>query len=379
MKADVNTAGGPFVTRAEELGYPHELILLASNRTASVVKGEYRVRIKLLANILNVVLNRKPDKIKAESESDPELSILESLGQSSRSLGKHLSAYKVKIDEALRDFEETESDPSYVVLADLLNEGIFLHILCKELRNTPLFLERDLSKYSGTFNNKDSGLQAVFSAVQIWESRKYDSVPQNIIAEFNSFKDDALLRAAMYLSYMLAVRTPKNKRELLISHYMLVRKIVGKLKEVVNQENLADQVLENLFRTAIILSLCGYLTALRLPKDEKTRYIDEIIHVPSIEYSIKQSYDEVASVSLPHTQSRVPLWAFLLLDSLLILLHFFVEVYLPWEISQIGFKLAIPDVPVFLVLALITTVFVLFRLYKLRSNLLRNFRRGAIE
>jgi hypothetical protein len=367
------------VTLAEELGYPHELILSASNRTASVVTGEYRVRIKLLANILNVVLDKKRDSIKAESKSDPELSILESLGQSSRFLEKYLSMYKEKIDKALRDFEETESDPSYVVLTDLLKDGIFLHILCKELKNTPLFLGRDLTKYSGMFENKDSRLQAAFSAIQIWESGKYDSVPQNIIAEFNSLEDEALLRAAIYLSYMLAVKNPKNKRELLISHYMLVRKTVGQLREVVSQENLADQVLENLFRLAIILSLCGYLTTLRLPKDEKTRYIDEIIHLPSIEYSIRQSYDEVASVSLPHTQSKVPLWVFLVLDSVLILLHFFVEVYLPWEISRIGFKLAIPDVPLFLVLALITTVFVLFRLYKLRSNLLRNFRRGTIE
>lgn len=74
------TARGPFVTLAEELGYPHELILSASNRTANVVKGEYRTRIKLLANLLNVVLDKKRDSIKAESKSDPELSILESLG-----------------------------------------------------------------------------------------------------------------------------------------------------------------------------------------------------------------------------------------------------------------------------------------------------------
>lgn len=364
---------------AEELGYPHELILSASNRTTSVIDGGYRTRIKLLANLLNVVLNKKSESIRIENKDDPELSILESLSQSSRSLEQHLSKYRERIEKAAEDFERTESEPSYTVLMDLLKEGIFLHILCKELNKGALFLERDLAKFTGILDCKDNELRAVFSAIQVWENRKYDSVPHSIIVEFNSCKDEALQKVMVYLSYVLAVEYPKNKRELLISHYMLVRRTVNQLREVVSQENLADQVLENLFRLAIILSFCGYLTTLRLPKDEKTRYIDEVIHLPSIEYSIKQSYDEVASTSVPHIQLRIPFWVFLVVDSVLLVLHAFIEIYLPWEIAQIGFKLEIPDVPVFLLSALIITVFISFQLYKLKSNLLKNFRRGAIE
>lgn len=363
----------------EELGYPHELILSASNRTASVISGGYRTRIKLLANLLSVILNKKSESIKVENKDDPELLIFENLSRSSRSLKKHLSKYKEKIDKAVEDFEGTESEPSYIVLRDLLKDGIFLHILCKELNKSALFLEKDLTKFSSILDNKDNSLQAVFSAIQVWENGKYDTVPQNIISEFNSLKDVPLQRLSIYLSYVLAVENPKNKRELLISHYMLVKRTVTKFREVVSKENLADQVLENLFRLAIILSLCGYLTTLRLPKDEKTRYIDKVIQLPSIEHSIKQSYDEVASISVPKMQIKVPLWLFLVLAAFLLVLHFFVEVYLPWEIAQIGFKVEIPDVPVFLLLALIVTVFISFRLYKLRNNLLKNFRRGTIE
>jgi hypothetical protein len=367
------------VLPAEELGYPHELILSASNRTTSVIKGGYRTRIKLLANLLNVVLNKKRESIKIESKDDPELSILESLSKSSDSLEQHLLKYREKIDKAVEDFENTESESSYTFLTDLLKNGVFLHILCRERNKSALFFEKDLAKFSGILDYKDNELRSVFSAIQVWESGKYDSVPQSIIVEFNSCKDEALQRVAIYLSYVLAVENPKNKRELLISHYMLVRRIVNQFREVVSKENLADQVLENLFRLAIILSLCGYLTALRLPKDEKTRYIDEVIHLPSIEYSIKKSYDEVASISMPHIKLKVPLWVFLVLDSVLLVLHSFSEIYLPLEIEQIGFKLEIPDVPVFLLFALIISVFISFRLYKLKSNLLKGFRRGAIE
>ena len=279
----------------------------------------------------------------------------------------------------MKDFEETESEPSYIVLKNLLKDGIFIHILCKELNKSALFLENVFTKFSTILDNKDNSLYAVFSAMNVWEKGKYDSVPQNIISEFNSLKDVPLQRLAIYLSYVLAVENPKNKRELLISHYMLVKRTVTKFKEVVSKENLADQVLENLFRLAIILSLCGYLTTLRLPKDEKTSYVDNVIQLPSVEHSIKQSYDEVANISVPKIQIKVPLWLFLVLDAFLLVLHFFVEVYLPWEIAQIGFKLEIPYVPVFLLLALIVTVFMSFRLYKLRDNLLKNFRRGTIE
>ena len=101
--------------------------------------------------------------------------------------------------------------------------------------------------------------------------------------------------------------------------------------------------------------------------------------MPSVEHSIKKSYDEVASISIPHIQIKVPLWMFLVFDVFLMVLHFFVELYLPWEIAQIGFKLEIPDVPVFLVIALVVTVFISFRLYKLRDTLLKNFRRETIE
>lgn len=363
----------------EELGYPHELILSASNRIANVIRGRYRTRIKLLANLLGFILNKKSEKISVENEVDIGLLIFKNLSQSPRSLEKHLLKYKEKIETARKDFEETESEPSYVVLTDLLKDGIFFHILCRELNHKVLFSEKDLAKFSSLFINKDSDLQAVFSAIKIYESGKYDSVPQNIIAELNSEQDVALQRLAIYLSYSLAVENPKNKRELLISHYMLVKRTITQFREIINKENLADKVLENLFSLAIILSLCGYLTALRLPKDEKTRYIDEVIKLPSVEHSIKKSYDEVASISIPHIQIKVPLWMFLVFDVFLMVLHFFVELYLPWEIAQIGFKLEIPDVPVFLVIALVVTVFISFRLYKLRDTLLKNFRRETIE
>lgn len=369
-----------FVSVGEELAYPHELILSASNRSLSVIKGQYRMRIKLLANLLHFVLTEKREKIKIERKEDPALLILASLtSRSPTSLDDRISEYRKKLNELLEDFQNTQSETAYSSFIDFLKEGIFLHILCKEIRGRTVFFKEDISKFADILGYGEDNLRAVFSAIQIWSTQKDDVVPHSIVFEFTSFKDEALREAAIFLSYVLAVDYPKSKRELLVSHYMLVRQVVNEFKEVVSQENLADPVLENLFKVAITLFFCGYLRTLRLPNDEKTHYIDEILHLPSIEYSLKKTYDEVASVSLPHIQFKVPLWILLAIDSILLVLHWYNEIYLPLEISQLGIKIPTVKVPTFLFLAVLISVFMLFRLYKLKGNILKNFRRGTIE
>jgi len=368
------------VSAGEELAYPHELILSASNRSLNVIEGQYRIRTKLLANLLNFVLKRKREKIKIERKEDPTLLILASLtSRSPTSLDDRISEYRKKLNELMKDFQNTQSETAYSSFIDFLKEGIFLHILCKEIRGSTVFPKKDISKFADILDYRENSLRAVFSAIQIWGTQKDDAIPHSIVFEFTSFKDEALREAVIFLSYVLAVDYPKSKRELLVSHYMLVRQVVNELKEVVSQENLADPVLENLFKVAIALFFCGYLRTLRLPNDEKTHYIDEILHLPSIEYSLKKTYDEVASISLPHIQFKVPLWILLAIDSILLVLHWYNEIYLPLEISQFRIKFPTVNVPVFLFIAVLISVFMLFRLYKLKGNILKNFRRGTIE
>lgn len=362
------------------MAYPHELILSASNRSLGVIKGQYRMRIKLLASLLNFVVTEKREKIKVERKEDPVLLILASLtSRSPTSLDDHISEYRKKLNELMEDFQNTQSETAYSSFIDSLKEGIFLHILCKEIGGSTVFHKEDISKFVDILDYRENNLRAVFSAIQIWGTQKYDAVLHSIVFEFTSFKDEALREAVIFLSYALAVDYPKSKRELLVSHYMLVRQIVNEFNEVVSKENLADQVLENLFKVAITLFFCGYLKTLRLPNDEKTHYIDEVLDLPSIEYSLKKTFDEVASISLPHIQFKVPLWVFLAIDSILLVLHWYNEIYLPFGFSQWGIKFPTVNVPVFLFVAVLMSVFMLFRLYKLKGNILRNFRRGTIE
>jgi hypothetical protein len=362
----------------EELGYPHELILSASNRSTSVIKGQYRMRIKLLANLFNFALKKKREDIKIESKEDPELLILASLTSGSfGSLGEKISEYREKLNVLVEDFQTTQSETSYFSFRDFLREGVFLHILCKEIGGSSLFLEEDISRFSKILDHRERDLEAIFSAIQIWGTRKADSVPDSVVSQFSSFEDGALKDSVIFLSYALAVDYPKSKHELLVVHYRLVKSVMDEFKEVVSQENLADQVLENLFKTAIILFLCGYLKTLRLPNDEKTHYLESVIDLPSIEHSLNKSFDEVAGMSIPHIQLRVPLWMLLATSSVLLILHWYYEIYLPWEFSPLGIKFSAPSVPVFLLIAFLISLFMVFRLYRLKDKIIKNFRRGA--
>lgn len=361
----------------EELGYPHELILSASNRTKSIFTETYRIRIKLFANLLNYVLEKKQEKIDLDKKDDPELLILQSLVVPLDSLDQHLSSYAGKIEQCMTDFDETQSESSYDLLKSYLKEGVFLHVLCKQIKGKRLFCEKDFVRFSKVLDYKENDLKAIFSAIQVWENiKKYPNVPHSISIAFHSCDDVFLQETMMFLSYVLAVDHPDNKQELLMAHFMLVRKIVEQFKEVVSQEKLADDVLEGLLRTAVVLSFCGYMKTLRLPNEEKIGYVNEVLRIPSVEHSIGKSYDSVANISLPYVQLKLPYWLLLAFDSIFALLHAVHEIYWPWEISQLGIKLEIPEVPIFLLFSFIISSVLAFRVYNLKNKILKNIRKG---
>jgi len=169
------------------------------------------MRTKLLANLLNFVLKEKREKIKIEGKEDPALLILASLtSRSPTSLDDHISEYRKKLNELIEDFQSTQSETAYSSFVHFLKEGIFLHVLCREIRGSTIFHKEDISKFADNLDYSENNLRAVFSAIQIWGTQKYDVVPHSIVFEFTSFKDEALREAVIFLSYALAVDYPKS-------------------------------------------------------------------------------------------------------------------------------------------------------------------------
>lgn len=364
--------------KESELGYPHELILYALAKSGIVIEQRYRTRVRLFAGLLRTILKEKTAKVQVPSNADATVRMIESLAKTS--LFKSASEdYRNRLHQLIEEYSTGQSAPSLEALREFVEDGILLHVLSRELGKGTLFTAEDMEKISQVLNETGGGLSGLLAAARLWEGSSSDSVSNDIINALASPEKEQLQEAAIFLSYALATRCSRSKRELLVTHYLLVRKAVESLSGTVNQENLIDVVFERMFRVAIVLFLCGYLKSIRLPQEEKVRYVDEIIKSPSVERVFGEVFDATATVHIPKTESRAPLWILALADLILIALHQFAEIQSPYETSLSGLPITIPAVPVFLLLAVIILSVLLLRLLYLRGNIVKTLRRGNVE
>jgi hypothetical protein len=361
-----------------ELGYPHELILYALARSETVISRSYRSRVKLLANLLRSLVGEKSLKVDVPKGADVEIRVLESLTKTSP-FRSAFEGYRDRFHQLIEQYSAGQSSPSLDALLEFVEDGVYLHILSKEVGKGELLSAEDMKKIIEILNKAEGRLAGIFSAIQLWESSFCDSVPNEVINALASPEKERLSEAAIFLSYTLATRCSRSKRELLVAHYQLVRKAVEDLSDTLNQENLSDEVFERLFRVAIVLFLCGYLKSIRLPQEEKVRYVDEIIKSPSVEQVFGEIFDSVAHVPIPKVESNVPLWILALADLILIILHWTVEIQRPFETSLFGISITIPAVPVFLLFAIIVLLILFWRLLYLKRNLIKSLRRGTLD
>lgn len=123
----------------------------------------------------------------------------------------------------------------------------------------------------------------------------------------------------------------------------------------------------------------GYLKSIRLPQEEKIRYVDEIIKTPSIEQVFAEVFDSAAGFSVPKTEARIPPWVPALATIILLTLHATVEIQGSFETSLFGVPITIPAVPVFLLFALVVSLILLLRLLYLKKDIIKKLRRGTVD
>ena len=364
--------------KESELGYPHELILYALAKSGIVIERRYRTGVRLFASLLRTVLKEKTAKVQVPSKADATVRMIESLAKTSL-LKSASEDYRNRLHQLIEEYSTGQSAPSLDSLREFVEDGVLLHVLSRELGKGTLFTAEDMEKIPQALNETGGGLAGLLAAARLWEGSSCDSVSSDIINALTSPEKEQLQEAAIFLSYALATRCSKSKRELLVTHYLLVRKAVESLSGTVNQENLSDEVFERMFRVAIVLFLCGYLKSIRLPQEEKIRYVDEIIKSPSVEQVFGEVFDSAAGVPIPRTESRAPLWILALADLILMALHWFAEIQRPFETSLGGVLITVPAVPVFLLFAVIVLFVLLSRLLYLKRNIVKTLRRGNTE
>jgi hypothetical protein len=361
----------------EELGYPHELILEALNQSTPTLNGQYRYRVKLLAAIVKQLLGNEKTDITYQNSSDPVVMLLESFVKKSH-VKDAIQNFSGEFGKAIEDYSQNPIDASYEKVLALLKEGLLLHIICKESFKIDLLLPEELANFSSVIDFKENETQAIVSAIRLWTAKKSGSVPYSMILEFTRLKDEDFQVAALFLSFELAEDNTEFKRELLYSHYLLVKKVVNDFRSIFGQQSLTDQVLENMFKTAIILFYCGYSNSLRLPQQEGIAYTADVLNRESFQKLFRKAFDEAGNLRVTQIHLKVELWELAFLDLILLLLHWFHEVYTPLQATPFGIQITIPEIPAFLVAAIIVTAILVSYLYRLEGSITNMLKRGKI-
>lgn len=362
----------------EEIGYPHELISEALNQSEIAISSKYYYRTNLFAAIIQQIFQGKKANIKFQNSKEPILMLLESFVRKSGIREASLN-FKKALGDLISEYNANPIQASYKRIMMLLKEGIILHLISEQSYNYKIFSVEEIDNYINCLDFEDNEPQAVLSALRLSKNKHNRAIPYSMIFEFAKINDSEFQNAAIFLSFELSTRNKKFKRELLISHYLLVKKVVTEFKNLYGQKDLSDQFLENLFKTAVVLFYCGYSKSLRLPKEESITYSEEILKLPSIESEFKEIFDEVGSIKVTNIHLKIRIWVLLAIGLILLILHWFYEIYPPLETSVFGIQISIPQIPAFLFTAIILFVIALAYLYRLETRIIKKLRRGKLE
>jgi hypothetical protein len=304
--------------------------------------------------------------------------LLESLASGSN-IKEAIDGFRLKLNQAVNDYSLHHVDASLIKIVGLLKDAFILQIICRQSFKVDLLDAEELTNYSNCLDFADNASHAMLSAFQFWLKNKNEGIPYSIIFEFARFDQKEYQDAAIFLSYELSIGNKEFRRELLYTHYLLVKKVADDFRSIYGQTNLQDDVLESLFKSAIILFYCGYLSSLRLPKEEVDAYKEEVLKRDSFEKSLKEAFDEVGKVSINrmHIKLRIDFWILAIVDFSLLFVHWIHEFYVPVELMPFGFKLTFEQIPLFLFASIIVTAVLVSYLYRLEGNLIKRIRRGT--
>ncbi|MEM3572813.1 MAG: hypothetical protein QXJ62_01080 [Nitrososphaeria archaeon] len=358
----------------EELGYPHELLILSFKKAEDVLKGSYRTRTKIFAALC---LSMRSQQVDLKVNVKNELYLLALLYLSKKSklkLRKIAKRLNDKIKEYVEQFESTKSTSAFSALKNFVINCIYLHLVSLEILKVPILSAKIIElcmKYLGS----EVEIGAVLSSLRLLGEKGAN--PTEIKKTINSFlyiKESPLIESTLLISFLLALRFPDLKSELLFSHYYTLRKLTDVYEKIKDYQQLDDSILQKIFATSIVLFLCGYYKSLRLPHEEKLNYIQEIIKQPFIEHEVEKSLDYASKVKILHFEP--PLWFITLCIITLLLLHAFIEVYTPASIGIGIVSFNLPRIPLFLVFSIVLLIVLFYKVLKFKEDVLKRIRKG---
>ncbi len=358
-----------------KLGYPHELILFSLERAESIVKERYRTRVKLLSMLFLSLLGKDVEIVDIKS-NDPFLKAINSLTMKSKAdISSSLEYFCNHILNKIERFKQIYNINIHNDIINSLSDLIFVYIVAKEVFNTDTLKVIEVANTLEDIH--DDKLRSHAYILKILGEHVSGDITEDILEnlQYNELN--------IYITYKLSNVFKDRKNEFLLKHYSYIAQTMEEFKSLFKTEStLDDLILEKLFRTSIILYICGYMSAIRLPREEHANYIEKILSIPTVSSFIEDLLRDRVKVKIKGV--KVELWLLPFSMAIFMILHevheFFVRDFtIPLFVISIPIHLPFA-IPLFFLLTLgvsIWLVAITFNLNKaLRNTLIEKIRRG---
>lgn len=360
----------------QDLGYPHELLFLSLKRAAEVLERKYNKRTKILALLLLSIHGRKVD-VRFKTD-DPYLKTLLNLtGRSKVEIRRITGELHMRLVHYINQFERTQSTAALSDLKEYIKDCIFLHLIAKEIANVSIMSPELIEKCNKYIEPKNH-LKDFLTALQILGQERIVRSPNDINKILSTLslteEESPLIETSLMLSFLMAIKFPELKSQLLLIHYKILKAISKQFEKLVEHKKLDDLALQQLFMRSLALSICGYSKSLRLPHEEEINYLEKMIGLPFIEYRVQEILDEIAIAKF--RQFKLQLWLLPMMTIMFLFVHIFAEYYIPGSLNLGVISLSIPRIPIFLTISILLLVITSFKLRKIKKQLLEKLRRG---
>ncbi|MCF2143341.1 MAG: hypothetical protein K9W42_06530 [Candidatus Heimdallarchaeota archaeon] len=360
-----------------EIGYPHELILRAKEKAKEIVNEDYNKRTKFFAFLLLELTgeNINPDKLLFLNHEEKLLfQIAKGKSIEIKNLKKHK---KENFEKLIEQYKRHHTQIAIDKIKDFLQDSLFTYIFLKSFRKTPIIDKKVLNETLPDTLLNLTPIKEILMILTIYEDRKLTD--NQLSATLQILLNEQILQEnSIYFSLQFATLFLRYKKDFLLVHYLMSKKIIESQLKFITERNLADEPIEKSFKTALILSLCGYKKSIRLSYQEKINYAEQIIGVPVLAHEFEKCYDSLAKIGIERYKIPIKYYSLIVIIVMIlgIILDITISTYVD-VISIFGLETSIPlKIPYLSVVSLILVVILTIKLFKLKKEISVKLMRG---
>jgi len=356
------------VSQIKEIGYPHELILLAIKKVENLRDGQYTPKTKAFSNVFLSLLNEPLINDVDFIQNYLELELLHNYFKKGYPLKKKINDHLNNLFDIF--IQSTGSSNKFESLEDFLIFSFFFVIISD---NPSLIKQNFLMKL--TSNNlipNNSTVKNLSELLLILQLKTFDdSKLHQILVTINSLTEIWL---KIYLSYKCSFTFENHKELFLINHYSILKDLMDTYAEAFEHPHLSDQVFEDLFKISTSLFISGYNKSLRINIQEKMNYQESVLKQKSIITVYETHYDNTMRVF------KIKIQRYLLIISILIVLFSFLNIWAPLGISLGTIEFVIPvEFPIVIMITIALLSPVIIKLFKAKKNISKKLSQGETK